>query len=140
MLFSSEDEKEIIEAIRNAELLSTGEIRVHLDQHLKGDALATAQDIFYKIGMQKTKNRNGVLFYVSENLRKVAIIGDENIHKLVRQSFWNEILEEIIESFKKEKYKEGLINAIFKTGNQLKKYFPSDGDNNENELANEISR
>lgn len=140
MLFSSEDEKEIIEAIRNAELLSTGEIRVHLDQHLKGDALTTAQDIFYKIGMQKTKNRNGVLFYVSENLRKVAIIGDENIHKLVRQSFWNEILEEIIESFKKEKYKEGLINAIFKTGNQLKKYFPSDGDNNENELANEISR
>lgn len=90
--------------------------------------------------MQKTKNRNGVLFYVSENLRKVAIIGDENIHKLVRQSFWNEILEEIIESFKKEKYKEGLINAIFKTGNQLKKYFPSDGDNNENEIANEISR
>lgn len=140
MLFSSEDEKEIIEAIRNAELLSTGEIRVHLDQHLKGDALTTAQDIFYKIGMQKTKNRNGVLFYVSENLRKVAIIGDENIHKLVRQSFWNEILEEIIESFKKENYKEGLINAIFKTGNQLKKYFPSDGDNNENELANEISR
>lgn len=140
MLFTPEDEKEIIKAINNAESLSTGEIRVHLDQHLKGDPLATAQSIFYKIGMQKTKDRNGVLFYVSENLRKIAIIGDENIHKYVRQSFWNEILGSIIEYFKKEEYKEGLIDAIGKTGIKLKKYFPANGRNNPNELSNEISR
>ncbi len=140
MLFTPDDEKEIIEAIRQAESMSTGEIRVHLDQKLKGDPLAVAQSIFFKIGMQKTKDRNGVLFYVSENKRKIAIIGDENIHKYVRQSFWNELIEEIIHSFKQNKYKEGLVSAIHKTGTKLKKYFPGNGKNNDNELPDEISR
>ena len=64
MLFSPRDEEDIIEAIRQAEAMSTGEIRVHIDQNLTGDALATAQSLFTKLGMEKTKDRNGVLFYV----------------------------------------------------------------------------
>ncbi|CVK16844.1 TLP18.3, Psb32 and MOLO-1 founding protein of phosphatase [Apibacter mensalis] len=140
MLFTPQDEEYIIEAIRQAEAMSTGEIRVHLDQNLKGDALATAQSIFTKLGMEKTKDRNGVLFYVSENKKKIAIIGDINIHKYVYQNFWDELLKEITLSFKDEKYKEGLINAILKTGTKLKKFFPTDGKNIENELSNEISR
>ena len=90
--------------------------------------------------MEKTKDRNGVLFYVSENKKKIAIIGDINIHKYVYQNFWDELLKEITLSFKDEKYKEGLINAILKTGTKLKKFFPTDGKNIENELSNEISR
>ncbi|MDR1876647.1 MAG: DUF5130 family protein [Flavobacteriaceae bacterium] len=140
MLFSPQDETEIVKAIKTAEAKSTGEIRVHLDQNLKGDPLAIAQDIFYKIGMPDTKDRNGVLFYVSENKRKIAIIGDENIHNYVKQSFWNELIKEITHSFKEEKYKDGLVAAILKTGTQLKKFFPVDGKTNENELPNEISR
>ena len=140
MLFTPQDEEYIIEAIRPAEAMSTGEIRVHLDQNLTGDALATAQSIFTKLGMEKTKDRNGVLFYVSENKKKIAIIGDINIHKYVYQNFWDELLKEITLSFKDEKYKEGLINAILKTGTKLKKFFPTDGKNIENELSNEISR
>ena len=120
MLFSPRDEEDIIEAIRQAEAMSTGEIRVHLDQNLTGDALATAQSLFTKLGMEKTKDRNGVLFYVSENRKKIAVIGDVNIHKYVHQNFWDGLLKEITFSFKKDNYKEGLINAILKTGTKLK--------------------
>ncbi|MCX8676361.1 MULTISPECIES: TPM domain-containing protein [unclassified Apibacter] len=140
MLFSPRDEEDIIEAIRQAEAMSTGEIRVHLDQNLTGDALATAQSLFTKLGMEKTKDKNGVLFYVSENKKKIAVIGDVNIHKYVHQNFWDGLLKEITFSFKKDNYKEGLINAILKTGTKLKKFFPRDGKNIENELPNEISR
>jgi uncharacterized membrane protein len=140
MLFSPQDEEYIIEAIRQAEAMSTGEIRVHLDQNLTGDALATAQSIFSKLGMEKTKDRNGVLFYISENKKKIAVIGDINIHKYVHQKFWDELLNDITLSFKDEKYQEGLINAILKTGNKLKTFFPTNGKNIVNELSNEISR
>ncbi|WP_295841365.1 TPM domain-containing protein [uncultured Apibacter sp.] len=140
MLFSPQDEELIIDAIKQAESMSTGEIRVHLDQNLTGDALATAQSIFNKLGMEKTKDRNAVLFYVSENKKKIAIIGDVSIHSHVHQNFWDELIKEIIISFKEEKYKEGVINAILKTGIKLKKFFPTDGKSIENELPNEISR
>lgn len=140
MLFTPEDEKQIIEAIRLAETMSTGEIRVHLDQKLEGDPLAKAQEIFYKIGMDKTKDKNGILFYVSENRKQVAVIGDQNIHTYVKQAFWDQILNEIVSDFKNGFYKEGLTKAINKTGIKLKKYFPYNGKTIKNELPDEISR
>ncbi|MDR3273557.1 MAG: DUF5130 family protein [Flavobacteriaceae bacterium] len=138
-LFTPEDEKEIVEAIKNAETMSTGEIRVHLDNSLKGDPLAKAQAVFAHLGMQNTQERNGVLFFISESDRQIAVIGDENIHQHVKQTFWNNLSQEITASFKEGKFKDGLVSAILKTGHQLKKYFPASGQNL-NELPNEISR
>jgi len=139
MLLSPEDEKEIVNAIKTAETMSTGEIRVHLDNSLKGDPLAKAQAVFVRLGMEHTQDRNAVLFFVSESDRQVAVIGDENIHQHVKQVFWNELLAEMTDSFKNGNFKDGLISAILKTGHQLKKHFPASG-HNPNELPNEISR
>lgn len=139
MIFSSTDEKEIIEAIKKAEKMTSGEIRIHLDNHLKGDALAKAQHIFYKLNMDKTQNKNGVLLYIAVKDKKIAIIGDENIHKMVNQNFWNEIIKEISLSFKQGNYKNGIILAIEKIGKKLKIHFPHQT-NDKNELPDELSR
>ncbi|TWP22982.1 hypothetical protein ETU10_10350 [Apibacter muscae] len=139
MLFTNNQEKHIIDTIQQVEKFTTGEIRVYVDMLLQGDPLAEAQRLFYKLEMQKTKNKNGVLIYVSENEKKVAVIGDENIHRYVNQSFWNNLIEEILYSFKNKQFDIGILTAIKKIGEQLIKYFPSTPENfGINQIPNEI--
>lgn len=88
--------------------------------------------------MHLTKERNGVLFYVSFEQHYLTIIGDEGIHKKVKQQFWDQLHDEITSEFAKENYYKGLKDAILKTGLELKKYFPISGENI-NELPNDIS-
>ena len=88
--------------------------------------------------MLETKDRNGVLIYLSVNDRKFAIIGDGGINKVVPEGFWNEIKEMMIGHFIKGEFAIGLINGIEKAGEQLKQYFPWQ-ENDINELPDEIS-
>ena len=88
--------------------------------------------------MHETKDRNGVLIYLSINDRKFAIIGDAGINKVVPEGFWNDIKEMMIGHFKKGEFAIGLIDGIEKTGEHLKQYFPWQ-ENDVNELPDEIS-
>lgn len=128
----------LVEAIKIAEDHSSGEIRVHIDSTAEDDFANKAFAIFRSLDMHHTKERNAVLFYVNFEHHYLTIIGDEGIHKKVKQSFWDNLHDEITNEFAKEKYCQGLQNAILKTGLELKKYFPVDGENI-NELSNDIS-
>lgn len=67
-----------------------------------------------------------------------TIIGDEGIHNVTSDDFWDEIKEEVILYFRKEDYVKGLCQGVKKTGKALKKYFPYQEDD-VNELPDEIS-
>ncbi|MDZ7741536.1 MAG: TPM domain-containing protein [Bacteroidota bacterium] len=136
--FSRQKKAEIKQAILNAELDSSGEIRVHIENHCEEDVLDRAAVIFEKLKMHDTELRNGVLFYVAVKDRKFAIIGDKGINAAVSENFWDEIKEKMQLSFKEEKFAEGLVEAIRSAGQQLKKHFPHHSDDI-NELSNEIS-
>ena len=136
--FSEEDKKEIKKAILNAELDTSGEIRVHLESVCKGDVLDRASFLFKKLGMEKTELRNGVLFYIAVNSQKFAIIGDTGINSTVPENFWLEIKEKMREYFQKNKFVEGMVEGIETAGKQLKKHFPHHLDDI-NELSDEIS-
>lgn len=135
--FSSEQLKQIESAIQSAERNTSGEIRVHIENHCQGDAVEGAQKLFHKIGMDKTDLRNGVLFYLATKDKKFAIIGDEGIHKHVSAGFWDLVRDKMQEQFKHEKFTEGLSEGIAMTGSELKKYFPLSA-SDKNELSNEI--
>ena len=47
----------IVEAIRNAELLTSGEIRVYIAKHCKEDALEKASRVFQKLKMHNKIGR-----------------------------------------------------------------------------------
>ena len=128
----------LVEAIRIAEEQSSGEIRVHIDSTSEEDFAKKAFAIFQSLQMQHTKERNAVLFYVNFEQHYLTIIGDEGIHKKVKQSFWDTLHDEITAEFAKENYLKGLTDAILKTGQELKTYFPISGENI-NELPNDIS-
>ena len=75
--FFSKEEKELIKsAVKEAELNTSGEIRVHMDNHCKEEVMDRAAWWFGKLDMQKTKQRNGVLFYLAVKDHKFAILGD----------------------------------------------------------------
>ena len=133
-----ENEKLIMEAIFAAEHQTSGEIRVHIESACKADVLDRAAWLFKKLKMHKTKERNGVLIYLSINDRKFAIIGDSGINKVVPEGFWNEIKEIMISHFTKNEFALGIICGIEKTGQHLKQYFPWQTDD-VNELSDEIS-
>ncbi len=128
----------LVEAIKLAEEYSSGEIRVHIDGSTKENHAKVAFEIFKNLGMDKTKDRNAVLFHVDFQHKYLTIIGDKGIHEKVQQKFWDDLHDKVTTSFSEEKYFEGLYDAILITGLELKKFFPHNGDN-PNELSDEIT-
>jgi uncharacterized membrane protein len=136
--FSKEQQAQILAAVKEAEMETSGEIRVHIESSLKGDVLDRAAWLFKKLGMHETAERNGVLIYLAVNDRKFAIIGDAGINAKVPGGFWNDISELLKNNFKEGKFTEGLSAGILLAGKHLKMHFPHKSDD-VNELPDEIS-
>ena len=136
--FSKEEQLMIVAAIKEAELNTSGEIRVHIENHCKEEALERAAELFYGLKMDRTAARNGILFYLAVKDHKFAVIGDEGINKKVEHDFWNDIKDQMIFNFKENKFADGLVAGILKCGERLKEYFPYQSDD-VNELSDEIS-
>lgn len=133
------EEQDIVEAIRLAELNTSGEIRVHIEKTSKGDANTRALDVFHTLKMDNTKLQNAVLIYVAIDDKSFVIYGDKGINEIVPNDFWESTKDVIQSHFKSGNFKQGLVDGIIKSGEQLKRYFPY-SDLDENELTNEISK
>ncbi|NCP46170.1 MAG: TPM domain-containing protein [Flavobacteriales bacterium] len=138
-LFTIAQQQEIIAAIKEAEKNTSGEIRVHIEKNCKEDVLDHAAFIFDELEMQQTALRNGVLIYLAVEDRKLAILGDAGINLKVPKGFWDEIKDVMITNFKEGKFTEGLSQGIILAGEQLKKHYPHEKENDVNELSDEIS-
>ena len=136
---SKAEEQEIVQAIIEAEKNTSGEIRVHLEEHTEKSPLERAQEVFFELKMDETQDRNGVLFYICVSDKKFAILGDKGINEAVESDFWDCTKDTVIANFKEGNFKKGLVEGILRAGERLKKYFPYQSDDT-NELSNEISR
>lgn len=136
--FSKEEKEKIKEAVISAETNTSGEIRVHIDNHCKEDVMDRAAWWFAKLEMQKTEQRNGVLFYLAVKDKKFAILGDAGINSVTPDDFWDKIKEEMLELFKQGKFSDGLSKGILLAGEALRSNFPYQ-DDDVNELSDEIS-
>jgi uncharacterized membrane protein len=136
--FTKKQKLEIKKAILNAELDTSGEIRVHIENQCRGDALDRASYLFGKLGMNKTDLHNGVLFYLAISSKRFAILGDSGINKEVPENFWEDIKIAMAEKFKTGDFTQGLVDGITMAGFRLKKHYPHHIDDI-NELPDEIS-
>ena len=137
-LFTEQQPKQVQDAIAQAELNTSGEIRVHIDKRCKEEPMKMAIAVFEKLGMHKTEQRNAVLFYLAMDDKKLAILGDKGINEAVPTNFWDEIRDLMVSHFKKGEFTEGLSKGIVMAGAQLKTAFPYQSDDT-NELSNEIT-
>lgn len=136
--FNEDERKQIVKAIKKAELNTSGEIRVHLDKYCKENVLDRAAYWFEKLQMHKTEQRNGVLFYLAYEDHKFAVLGDAGINQKVPDNFWDSIKEQMVAKFKEGQFADGLANGIIESGKQLKQHFPYQTDD-VNELSDDIS-
>lgn len=136
--FTEAEKTGIQQAIADAELNTSGEIRVHIDSRCKGEPKEAAIKMFEKLGMHETQLRNAVLFYLAVDDHKFAILGDQGIDAVVPDDFWDSVRDLMLGHFKSRRFAEGLTKGILMTGEKLKVHFPyQEGDINE--LSNEIS-
>lgn len=136
--FTAEQKKQITDAIKQAELNTSGEIRVHFETTCKIDVLDRAAQVFDALQMQKTALRNGVLFYLAIENKQFAILGDAGINQKVPENFWEQIKETMLTHFKAGDFAGGLEQGILMAGEQLKAHFNYQSDD-KNELSDEIS-
>jgi uncharacterized membrane protein len=136
--FTKEEKIQLKAAITAAELNTSGEIRLHLDNRCKSDVMDCAAAWFEKLEMHKTEKRNGVMFYLAVRDHKFAILGDAGINTATADNFWDKIKETMLSYFQDGKFAEGLAKGIAMAGEQLKEHFPYQSDD-VNELSDEIS-
>lgn len=138
--FTPDQQQRIVEAIRQAEKATSGEIRVHVEPNCpSADPVQRAIDVFARLGMHQTKAQNGVLFYLAHVDRKFAVLGDKGIDAKVPPGFWESTKDLLRTYFAKGDYAEGLSLGIEQAGQQLRRYFPYDGVTDTNELTDDIS-
>ena len=137
--FSEEERKQIIEAVRNAERMTSGEVRVFVENRCSYmDAIDRAKEIFAELKMYETKDRNAVLMYVALKDKQLAIFGDEGIHSKLGYEYWNTEVKKMIDNFDKEDYAEGIKQVVEDIGEALTQLFPYNNDTDKNELPDDI--
>lgn len=136
---SAEDEKEIIEAIRNAEGTTSGEIRIHIESTTELDPFDRAMEMFHNLKMDNTKEQNAVLIYVAVIDKTFVIYGDKGINDVVPNHFWESTKDIMQRHFKHGRFKQGLIDGVIMAGEQLGQHFPW-VHTDVNELPDDLSR
>jgi uncharacterized membrane protein len=138
MTFTPDEEQRIEAAIAEAERMTSGEIRLHIEDHCNEDALNHARKAFNMLEMRHTTERNAVLIYVALIDHQVAIYGDESIHQTVGLTYWASIIGIVTKHAREGDLVTGLVEAILELGRILKKYYPYQDDDID-ELDNTIS-
>jgi Predicted membrane protein len=137
--FSFEDRERIVEAIRQSEQQTSGEIRVYIESHCRFvNPLDRAAEIFWGLKMDLTKDRNGVLVYVAMKDHQFSILADQGIHEKVGQEFWNNEVAVMTRHFKEHHPADAIVAVVTDVGQALKTHFPYNNATDKNELPDDI--
>jgi uncharacterized membrane protein len=134
---SEADRLRVKEAVGRAERMTSGELRVFIEDTTKDAPLDRAAFLFGELGMDKTEARNGVMIYLAFVDRKYAVIGDYGIHEKVGNEFWDQLSNTMHNHFIQGQVVDGLISAIEIAGKTLATHFPFLG-SDANELSDDI--
>jgi uncharacterized membrane protein len=139
-LLSPDEQNLIVLAIQEAEKNTSGEIRVFIESRCSYiDAMDRASEIFHKLNMTETKNRNGVLIYVALEDHQLALYGDEGIWKKTNHTdFWHKEFRIARAYFQKGKIAEGIAEVAKHIGLTLAQHFPYNSKTDKNELPDDI--
>jgi putative membrane protein len=97
---------------------------------------ARSRQMFLDQGVTETRERSGVLVYLSEAERRVELLADRGIHEHVGADDWQKLVDEVVGAIKTGRAAQGLANAIDAIGARLAQHFPPSPDDI-NELPDE---
>jgi uncharacterized membrane protein len=137
-LMKTIDAERVKKAIEEAEGETSGEIRVSVAPFFWGPVRRVAERAFERLNMHRTKQRNGVLFFVVPSRKRFVILGDARIHEKVGQDFWDSLAALMSGHFRKGEFTEGLVRGIEEAGIKLAAHFPYDPATGVNELPDDV--
>jgi uncharacterized membrane protein len=132
------DPERIKKAIVEAEHKTSGEVRVSVAPFFWGPVRRVAEKAFRRLNMDRTKDRNGILFFIVPSRKRFVVLGDEGIHARVGQDFWEGVASLMSAHFRKSEFTEGLVRGIEEAGVKLAAHFPYDQATDVNELPDDI--
>ena len=137
--FTDAEKQRVVEAIRNAEQRTSGEVRVYVEsRNAYMDPMDRAAEIFYNLKMDKTDDRNAVLLYIAVNDKQLALFGDEGIYKATGAEYWNNAVRNMLMEIKAHDIIGGMVHCIATVGEALSEKFPYNKLEDKNELPDEI--
>jgi len=99
-----------------------------IDEEIEEKALIS----FLQQGINHTRDETGILILISLFERRVFVLADRGINKLVEQNRWDEIVQIITEGLRKNQACDAICNAIERCGDLLETNFPvKEDDTNE---------
>jgi putative membrane protein len=102
-------------------------------------AHSTAMRQFWAQRLNKTKERTGVLIFVSLAERYAEIIADAGINEKVTPEVWENAVAALTAGIRQGRVGDGLVAAIAQCGAVLAEHFPlPDGSVNPNELPDKL--
>ncbi len=137
--FEPGDAERIVEAVRQAEQRTSGEVRVYVESRCRFvDPVHRAAEIFFGLQMDHTDQRNAVLVYVAMRDHQFAIFADEGIYQAMGAKYWDGEAAKMLEAFKRESHADGIISVVRDIGEALQHHFPYDRSTDKNELPDDI--
>ena len=92
---------------------------------------------FYRNGLNNTRDRTGILIFISVFEHKAYILADEGINAKVDKSVWQQVIDMVVNGIKQHKQAEGICKAVRRCGQLIREHFPIKADDT-NELGNLI--
>ncbi len=138
-LFTIDEKNRIVDAVKTAELQTSGEIRIFIESKCSYvNPIDRAKELFDELNMYNTAERNAVLVYIAMKHRQLAVFGDEGIYQKTGAVFWNDQVKTMLSHFNSSDYVDGISEVVLKIGQALKTHFPYDAINDVNELPDDI--
>ena len=92
---------------------------------------------FMESGVYNTKDRTGILIFISIMERRVELLADSGISEKIPTEKWQNIVDNIIKGIKQKEITEHLMESINECGDLLAKHFSIQSDD-KNELTDDI--
>ena len=128
--------------IKQAEKTTAGEISVSIKEHRtffqkRKSVSALAEEEFFKLGIDKTRDNTGILIFILLESRQFYILADKGINEKVETKTWDLIKDQMQKMFLKGNFSKGIIHGVEEVGKILSKHFPIKPDDT-NELSNRV--
>lgn len=133
------EEQQVVEAIREAESRTSGEIRVVITARRALWPERYAWKLFDRLGMRQTKHRNGALIVVFDRRKRFVVLGDAGINEKVDPAFWSRITDTMSQRLRDGQRVEALTATVNALGDVLSTHWPPEAVNPD-ELPNRIHR
>ncbi len=96
-----------------------------------------AREQFFRQNLHDTRDRTGVLLFVSVAERYVEIVADRGINEKVEKQAWEGIIADFVQHVKEKRIADGFVGAVAACGAMLAEHFPA-APEDKNELPDHL--